>query len=730
MILKLSGLEKRISLSEKEILNEVTTINNLYRPFLSSFSNFLLKLMDYIYHYLQNNRILEQIENREILEPVFQTMKNTKLEDTILKEKQELFMNILNKRIQFLEKSKNSEGEVKTSQDIDQILQFLLIILNRIDKKLGKFTPLKSAEQEAEFNNLISEMNEILNLLSVFQINKENSEVLSARIKNLNNKLKYKNTSFAYALIARSFKSGRLSLQNYIDLLRTKVRAEIIRAAIILTLKIYGALELKQIEDKLSINSREILENCITLLDRKEIVIKTINYINYYDIIGEAPKLHRFVSQKMQILKKNVDSLPILSKSVANAIISIATGILEKSLKIGSESDKIYDEEMQKLNESFDKLNIAFKPADFSQKDRLQREKIAAVLELYNMFRVKMVHEKEPYIVEKSGNKEKQEELDKFISNITQVDFERGLILAILRDRGPLNTQELAELSNLPRNKIVQHILRLIKDKLLISKGTVNEYFLYDIPRELKASEKHFQLVFIPLFEVIQAFINLSKSGELNLEQISYESNALSRITSNCSKLLESDIDSAMKQEIRIQLDQMDIIISKSLQLEEKLPKTKSKLDLTKLAMMPIPQTDEQHADLIEPKYLVGFGDIKWDINKCLACASCQEICPESALNLINEWDLPATFEMSEKAIEDLPENSRKLIQSIKKLAIKKPTKAIKLPKNALGFGTIKYNPIICIACRKCEDCCPNSALSFQEFWNFPQIMKNLLEEG
>ena len=168
-------------------------------------------------------------------------------------------------------------------------------------------------------------------------------------------------------------------------------------------------------------------------------------------------------------------------------------------------------------------------------------------------------------------------------------------------------------------------------------------------------------------------------------------------------------------------MEQMSPILGRCQQLKDRIPETHSKLDLTKLAMLPLPRVDEEHADLVDPEYMVGFGDIEWDINKCLACASC-------AVNLINEWDLPAIFKMSDDQIKDLPENREKLIHLIKKLAVREPTKPIKLPENTLGFGTIKYNPLICIACRKCEECCPNSALTFHEYWNFPQIIKILFE--
>ena len=194
--------------------------------------------------------------------------------------------------------------------------------------------------------------------------------------------------------------------------------------------------------------------------------------------------------------------------------------------------------------------------------------------------------------------------------------------------------------------------------------------------------------------------------------------------------MLVLNLENEIREEIQTQLMQTNAILDKFRELNAKLPESRSKFDLTKSAMLSLPRVDNVHAELLDPKYLVGFGDIEWDFNNCLACASCQEICPESAVNLVNEWDLPAVFEMADEDLESLPENRRKLIHLVRKLAVKKPSQSIKLPKDTLGFGKVQYNPLICIACRKCEEKCPNDALKFNEFWNFPDVMKTLIEEG
>ncbi|NVM53963.1 MAG: 4Fe-4S binding protein [Candidatus Helarchaeota archaeon] len=726
MLLKLSGIEKRITLSEEDIKKEITEIKNKYLPFLAVLSNFFQTFMKDMHEHLRDNLNIDKIENKGIIEPIYQDFKKFELKDEGLKKEQARILDLLKNQIQLISGPKSIKKEI--DQDTDQLLQYLLIHFNRIDKNLDKLLPIESSEHLNEFDTLVNEIEEILDILS--NITEEDIEEISARIKSLNSKLKYKKALFSFAMITRGFKLNKISLLKFQTLLKRNIRAEIIRATIIWTLKTFGALTIEQIEEKTKIDSKELLANCFSLLDRKEISIRESKHEIKYDIIREYPKLYRFINKEIWNQKRNLDKLPILSRSLLNAILSIADVILEKVLKIGSETDKIYEEEIQPLSKSLNKLNKAIKPMGSLEDHKAQQDKIAALIELYSMFRVKMVHEKEPYLIERSEKETKQQQLDNFILTATKIDFERGLLLSILRKRGPLNIRDLAELSDIPQNIVVRHVLKLVKDKIITTKGMENDYYLYEIPRTLTVFERNFRDIYIPFVKLIQSYINLQKYDDIKLERIPQISNELNVMSDSLSKLLEIELDSKIKEVIQTQLERTNVILSGCLQLDEKLPKTRSRFDLTKLAMMSLPRIEEQYADLIEPQYLVGFGDIELDINKCLACASCQEICPESAVILTTEWDLPATLDMTEEDLGNLPENRRMLIQLIKKIAVKKPTRSIKLPKDTLGFGTIKYNPLLCIACRKCEERCPNSALSFQEFWNFPEIMKTLLEEG
>ncbi|MHA1129191.1 MAG: 4Fe-4S binding protein [Candidatus Helarchaeota archaeon] len=727
MLLKLSGIEKRVTLSIEELESELSVIQEIFSPYLTALPTFLEKLMTVMYHYLIENIGLEKIRDKKILDYACQAFEEVTFEQEELNRAKEVLLKALYNQRQFLEGTQIVVEEEK--EDLDQLIQFLLIAFNRLDKKLDKFLTKTPVSQDREFKKIIKETRDVIDLISMAEFAEDQVQEVISRIKNLNIKLKYKDASFTFALIVRGFKAGRISLQKFQTLLKTKVRVELIRAILIRTLEIYGSQTLAQIEEKTEISSKQLFKNCIMLLDRKEIIINELDHELQYDVPREYPKLHRFISKETLKLKKNRAKLPVLSQSLLAAILSTANAILEKLSKIGELADKIYQEEKENLKQLLNRFNKATGSKGQVQKVIAQKERIAALIESYNMFRLKMVHEKEPYLIEGFEREAKEKKLDNFISTIMKIDYERGLLISILKASGPLSIIDLTRLSGLPPNKVVRHILKMTRDKHLIIKGTENNYFLYDVLRSLSKFEKKFLEAYYPLINSMKAYLNFARFESIKLDDLTKLASNLQKFIDSLSKLITLEQSDEIQLEIQVQVRQTNEILNLCKKLNEKLPKSRSRFDLTKSAMMPLPRIEGEYEDLIEPHYLVGFGEIEWDINKCLACASCREICPEKAIELVNEWDLPATFKMTEQDMEILPENRRKLILLIRNLAVKKPSKIIKLPKETLGFGKIQYNPLSCIACRKCEERCPNNALTFHEFWNFPEIMKTLMEE-
>ena len=123
MLLKLSGVEKRIALSEEEINNVIDAIRVVYVPFLTSFSKFLQKFIGYIHSYFKENINLQNIASEPILTSAYQSIKSFEFEDEDLQKEQISLMELIGNRLQILEKSKPIKEERELSQDIEQQLQ-------------------------------------------------------------------------------------------------------------------------------------------------------------------------------------------------------------------------------------------------------------------------------------------------------------------------------------------------------------------------------------------------------------------------------------------------------------------------------------------------------------------------------------------------------------------------------------------------------------------------------
>lgn len=164
------------------------------------------------------------------------------------------------------------------------------------------------------------------------------------------------------------------------------------------------------------------------------------------------------------------------------------------------------------------------------------------------------------------------------------------------------------------------------------------------------------------------------------------------------------------------------------LNIKGKVKTKKTEINFNELVPITVPSTEDEFSHLIKPKQLIGFGTIKRIEEKCISCRSCQDICEESAVSLKNILNLPLYFELSEDELANLPETKKNLIETIKRIAIKKPDKKIELPLGAIGYGDPEFEPLKCIACKKCVERCPNKAIEFEEVWNFPEIIKKASE--
>lgn len=69
------------------------------------------------------------------------------------------------------------------------------------------------------------------------------------------------------------------------------------------------------------------------------------------------------------------------------------------------------------------------------------------------------------------------------------------------------------------------------------------------------------------------------------------------------------------------------------------------------------------------------------------------------------------------------------LYRMVKNLALKQPEKLILVPDGLEEFGRIECNLAKCIGCKKCEEICPEKAVTFIEEFDLPTIFQRTMRE-
>ncbi len=160
-----------------------------------------------------------------------------------------------------------------------------------------------------------------------------------------------------------------------------------------------------------------------------------------------------------------------------------------------------------------------------------------------------------------------------------------------------------------------------------------------------------------------------------------------------------------------------------------RLPSTRPKLTIDDLTEVDVPSVMEEYRSLVGYAPILGFGTINWNAAKCMGCKSCEIACPEDAIELKPIIDTSSMFEFSDSEMEILPGNKSLFYQTVRALAVEKPTRNIELEKDAPGFGTIETDLYLCIGCRTCVRRCPGpdtGALELELKWTLPEVIKEI----
>lgn len=124
------------------------------------------------------------------------------------------------------------------------------------------------------------------------------------------------------------------------------------------------------------------------------------------------------------------------------------------------------------------------------------------------------------------------------------------------------------------------------------------------------------------------------------------------------------------------------------------------------------------------PEGLEEFGTIHWELSKCIGCKQCEEVCPEMAIEFIDEFDLPRILKTVKNIREGKITKRRLLYETLSKVAVKLPSQPIPVPEGLEEFSTMR--PLIkkCVVCEKCSEKCPEEAITIVREVDLPAIIR------
>jgi ferredoxin len=722
LVLKLLSLKEKSTEIKPEILEKFGELMEHVIELKESIPEKKEKIKENIIGFLNNTDILNELSDLNLKKYLNNKIDVLSLNKNALDKKNKL--KLRDKAEQFESKTKKFDlGLIK--EELEQIFK----LYKNFSALLYEFKEIEDIKP----SNKIKFKDNLFSLLSrIDEFLEENEDSVHNFFDFFNNELlkvlKYRKLNFAFIQLKRAFNDKRLDYEKLINYIENILKVELSAAIILYLLRNDIPFNLNELKNMNTFTQKTVLNSIFLLMDRRLIETTEDQDGIKYKLIGEGNKLSKSLKNMQEEL--NDINNKIRDEKLANVINTLKEDyrkINTIGLVKNEEISRILNEITNKINSIKNKINVL----DDDETENVPNLRILAGMELYRMKNIPLIFEKGQYLVEEEDIADlgKSEMAEYFENNISK-EYNKALIVVALKNYGEMTPSEISKVIKISQNDVVDLLLTMIRDGQIEIIDEKDEYFLYDIPHKLNSSEL-----------ILKSYIDSSSLIIENLDLI----NGIEELTSENFGILNIaliKVDQALEYISTIQDSAKNILMSDLKELKSRLKNLKHlsgsinrileeqklTIDINTLIPIRIPEREDEIAVDYDP-YIVGFGEINWDTKKCLSCRSCVDICPEDALNLINKWDIESIFQASNEELADLPENKRLLYNLIKKLKIKNPDREIKLPKDYLGLGNIEILPIKCIACRKCDEKCPNEAITFTQVWDLPEVMSEFLKK-
>ncbi|MEM2141756.1 MAG: 4Fe-4S dicluster domain-containing protein [Candidatus Thorarchaeota archaeon] len=734
MILFLGGLKDESTVSPARVSQEVEALRKTLEPLIDKIVAFPNLYYEEFLRSIERSGLVHDLRNREFLTKAIAGFEQA------ISVSQSAHIQKLIELLKFqLEQKDNVEAIQSVSEmsiDLSRILTETESVIQQIESSLSELensAKRVGADSETELVGIVDELHEIADIA-------DPSEALE-RIQKLAARLRYGPLLRTSAQIKRGRREGRIADERFGLLVRNNALTELRRAIMLFVLDRIGARTIRQMSNLLRVPPETLQREILSMIQRGEVEIlghedRAVVFGRVLSSIPSTTLVTRRVLSQLQSAQKTLQEP---ERQALDQMVRKLQVICERMQLLGQYDENSLSASVNKLRELADLVTQSAMKSMSSESAEDLRLLVSAGLEAFAKFNLKLALEKGPSLVSGSnvyGQKLTKEQYEKILDTYLSNEFERGLLLVLIREHGPSTAKELAQLSKIPQDRVFRHLLKMKRDELLTTVGESHGYVIYDVPRTPSEAEIVIKLVSEVAFPMMSAVSNIGKVivslGPENVGQLATDLETVSKARDRLSKArvggvvigdaLLSDIEPTLKS-----------AVAAAYQTRSHIPSTRPKISVNDLKEIDVPTVMDEYRNMMGYAPLIGFGTVKWDYRRCIGCKTCELSCPEDAIYLRPEVDVARFFEISEDDIKKLPANKALLYRVVRGLAVTKSSETVRFDSDKPGFGTVTTDLWLCVACRTCVRKCPGpekGALDIELKWNLPEVVNHLLAEG
>lgn len=731
MVMALGGLKEESAIPISRVNEAIAELKSKMEPLTEDILSFPEAYYHEFLERAKKNELVERIEDKGILEESIDNITNAL--DVHVSEP-------LTELLQLLEEKKGPTEDVEqdTSEspdiDIDARLGSILEVLKEIEpivEQLVEDSKKAAEESRKDIAAIVESMEKLRDDMD------SDSEQALESIQSLARQVRYSPLLRTTAQVKRAFADNRISQERFEELLKTNIYDELIRGVLVFVLRNTGSKTVVELADIMRIPSRHVQQAMVSVVQRGEAEMVGLegNAPVFSLVLEETPDTTLVMKRLLQQLRSLSRSVGDKQQETLNEAVKKMEPLLETLQVLGEYDETTLSDSTNRLRELLDEITESLLASSSADESKDLRLLVSAGLEAFARFRLKITLEKGPNLV--SGLNVYGEQLDeevykRMMSNYLENELERGTLLILIRELGAMNAEELAERTKIPQDRVFSHLLRMKKDELLTLAGERNGYVLYDVPRTPNEAEKTMRTVTSLASELALAREQIQEiMKDLTAKDIGRLTNSLDSFSKARDKMSTIEVGgSVIGTEILEGVeDKIKSAVSLAYRTRAKIPSTRPKVTIEDLVDIDVPSVMDDYRDQMGYAPLLGFGNIHWNMARCVGCKSCEISCPEDAIELLPIIEAPQMFEFSDEELDTLPSNKARFYRTVRNLAKQKPVTDITLEKKVPGFGKVDIDLWLCVACRTCVRRCPGpegGALDLELKWNLPDVVQQI----